>query len=251
MKLRRLMRLSAIIGVLGLATINTGYGASATAAESHAQIVGSGSTWASNAVDQWVSDVTSRGLQIVFTGTGSAQGRSDFAQQVTDFGVTDIGFQGIDPGTGQQDTNCAQTGDRICRPYAYEPIVAGGTSFPYHILVAGHLVLNLRLSGETLTKIFTYQITNWDDPAITKDNNGHALPSLPIIPVTHSEGSGSSAQFTMYMNTQYPTLWQAVRRGEELPRVLPAARAWPGVAQNGSDGVANFILVRRQRLDRL
>ena len=32
---------------------------------------------------------------------------------------------------------------------------------------------NLRLSGQTLAKIFTDEITNWDDPAITKDNNGH------------------------------------------------------------------------------
>ena len=35
---------------------------------------------------------------------------------------------------------------------------------------------NLRLSGETLAKIFTNKITNWNDPAITKDNNGRAFP---------------------------------------------------------------------------
>ena len=51
---------------------------------------------------------------------------------------------------------------------------------------------NLRLSGETLAKIFTNQITNWDDPEITRDNNGVPLPSLPIIPVVQSEGSGST-----------------------------------------------------------
>jgi len=211
------------------------------AAASHAQIQGSGSTWSSNAVNQWISDVTSQGLQVVFSGVGSAQGRTDFAQQVTDFGVTDIGFQGTDPGTGAQDTNCS-TQTKICRPYAYEPIVAGGTSFPYHILVAGQLVRSLRLSPQTLTKIFTYQITNWDDPAITADNNGHALPSLQIVPVVHSEGSGSSAQFTTFMNTEFPSIWQPFAKVSSFLEYYPApVHGQAGVAQNGSDGVMNFV----------
>ena len=67
---------------------------------------------------------------------------------------------------------------------------------------------NLRLSGETLTKIFTGQITNWSNSAITKDNNGHALPSIPIIPVVQSEGSGATAQLTRYFNAEYPSIWQ-------------------------------------------
>ena len=36
---------------------------------------------------------------------------------------------------------------------------------------------NLRLSGLTLAKIFTNKITNWNDPAITADNNGRKLPT--------------------------------------------------------------------------
>ena len=63
---------------------------------------------------------------------------------------------------------------------------------------------NLRLSGETLTKIFTNQITNWNDPAITKDNNGREFPSLPITPVVRSDGSGTTAQFTTWMDHEYP-----------------------------------------------
>src|SRR6201999_2024447 len=118
-------------------------------------IQGSGSTWSAVAVNQWDADVTSEGLQVVFTGTGSAQGRTDFANNITDFGVSDIGYQGVDPGTGTLDSNCVP--GQGCRAFAYEPIVAGGTSFPYHIKVAGKLVTNLRLSGETLAKIFTYQ----------------------------------------------------------------------------------------------
>jgi ABC-type phosphate transport system substrate-binding protein len=101
------------------------------------------------------------------------------------------------------------------------------------------MVTNLRLSGETLTKIFTLKITNWNDPEITKDNNGHALPSLPIIPVVHSEGSGSTAQFTRYMDTEYPSLWRSFAGGAGLTEYYP--RKGVMVAQSGSDGVMNFL----------
>jgi len=49
--------------------------------------------------------------------------------------------------------------------------------------VGGQMVRNLRLSGETIAKIFTNKITNWSDPAITKDNNGRKFPDLAITPV--------------------------------------------------------------------
>ena len=233
--------IAALAAVIALLAVIAGVGApGAQAASSHTLIQGSGSTWAANAVAQWVNDVSAQGLPVVFTGTGSAQGRTDFANAVTDFGVTDIGYQGVDPGTGAQDTNCPP--GKGCRAFAYEPIVAGGTSFPYQVKVAGQLVRNLRLSGQTLTKIFTYQITNWDDPAITQDNNGHALPSLPIIPVVHSEGSGSTAQFTLYMNQEFPNIWQPFAKVKSFLEYYPSPSGGEkGVALNGSDTLMNFI----------
>lgn len=222
-----------------LAATSSGIGAAGATGAGHEQIDGSGSSWAANAVNQWIADVTSQGLQVVFTGLGSASGRTDFALNTTDFGVSDIGYQGVDPGSGQLDTNCL---NHSCRAFAYEPIVAGGTSFPYHVTVAGKLVRNIRLSGETLSKIFTYKITNWNDPAITKDNNGRKLPSLQIIPVVHSEGSGSTAQFTTYMNTEYPSIWQPYAGIKSFLEYYPKPTGnQKGLAINGSDGIMNFI----------
>jgi phosphate transport system substrate-binding protein len=229
--MRRLAALAValLIGFLGLGSM----AGPAAATNSHALISGSGSSWSANAVNQWIADVQSNGLQVVFTASGSAQGRKDFANRQNDFGVTDIGFQGHDPETNQDDSSDG-------RGYAYLPIVAGGTSFPYQIKVAGQLVKNLRLSGLTLAKIFTDKITNWDDPAITADNNGRKLPSLPIIPVVHSEGSGSSAQFTRYLATDYPSLWGPFNGGhDEMTEYFQAGKGQ--VSQNGSDGVINFV----------
>src|SRR5262249_25437876 len=142
----------------------------------YAQIEGDGSSWAANAVNQWVGDVAHQGIPVVFTSTGSAQGRKDFGNSSVDYAVSDIPYQGKDPLTGGRERS--QAG-----PCVYLPIAAGGTAFPYQVKVAGQLVRNLRLSTRTLALIFTNHITTWSDPAITADNNGRQLPAIPIIPV--------------------------------------------------------------------
>ena len=146
-----------------IAAVAASTAAPAGANGSHALIQGSGSSWSANAMNQWIADVQSNGLQVVFTASGSAQGRKDFGYRTSDFAVTEIGYQGTDPVTGDSDTSQG-------RAYAYLPIVSGGTAFPYQVRVGGQLVRNLRLSGRTLALIFTNHITNWADPAITADN---------------------------------------------------------------------------------
>ncbi len=218
-----------LVGALSLMLAGTG---SAGATDVHALIEGSGSSWSSNAVNQWIADVQNSGLRVVYTASGSAIGRKDFAFKTTDFAVSDIGYQGVDPITHDTDSSGG-------RAFAYLPIVAGGTAFPYQVRVAGQLRRNIRLSGTTIAKIFTNQITNWDDKAITADNNGSVLPSLTIIPVVHSEGSGSTAQFTRYLDTEFPSIWRPFQGQAGLTEYYP--RKGQMISQSGSDGVMNFV----------
>ena len=228
---RRFVHVLVALAAVSLPIMATG--APASADVSHALIQGSGSSWAANAVNQWIADVhNSSGLQVVYTDSGDAQGRRDFANLTSDFAVTSLGYQGREPGTGAPDTSQG-------RRYAYLPIVAGGTSFPYQIKVQGRQVRTLRLSGQTLTDIFTRKITNWDAAQITKDNNGHALPSLPITPVVQSEGSGATAQFTRYMATEYASTWDSFYPTGGLTEYYPHANGI--VAQNGSDQAMNYV----------
>jgi phosphate ABC transporter phosphate-binding protein len=219
---------AALFLVGGLSTLG---GSPASASGAHALIEGSGSSWAANAINQWIADVHSNGLQVVYDPSGSAQGRVDYANKTVDFAVSDIPYQGTDPVTHASDTSQG-------RAFAYLPVVAGGTSFPYQLRVNGQLVRNLRLSGETIAKIFTNQITNWDDPEITQDNNGTKFPNLPIIPVVHSEGSGDSAQFTRWLATDFGSIWDSFG-GPTYTEYFP--RQGAQVAENGSDSVMNFI----------
>lgn len=229
------LRVLTLLAVFGLLLNST-----PAEAVAHAQIQGSGSSWATNAINVWVAGVSSSGLQVVFTSTGSAQGRKDFGNSTTDFAVSDIGYQGHDPQTGDVDLPCPLGTSTNCRPYAYLPIVSGGTAFAYHLQIGGGLVRNLRLSGRTLARIFTGGIKSWSDEAITKDNNGRSFPNIPIIPIVHSEGSGSSAQFTQYLDTEYPDIWRAYTHGRpgETEYFPPSGNM---ISQNGSDGVMNYL----------
>lgn len=204
----------------------------AEAQSARALIQGSGSSWSANAVNQWIADVQPSGLQVVYTASGSAQGRKDFAFKTTDFAVSDIGYQGTDPVTGAVDNS-------LGREFVYLPIVAGGTSFPYQIKVAGQLVRDLRLSGDTVTKIFTNQITNWNDPQVTADNNGRQFPSLQIVPVVHAEGSGATSQLTRFFDSQHGNVWRPYFGKAGSTEYFP--RKGKQIAQNGSDGVMNYV----------
>jgi phosphate transport system substrate-binding protein len=222
-------RVTALVVAVVLSIV---FSSSASWGATPALIQGSGSSWAENAVNQWVTDVFNQGVQVVYNPDGDAAGRQDYANHTSDFAVTADGYQGIDPATGLSDTSNG-------RPYVYLPIAAGGTSFPYQIRFDGHQVENLRLSGLTLTKIFTNQITNWDDPAITKDNNGVALPSLPITPVVQAEGSGATQQLTKYFSSQFPQIWTGFAGSSAATEYWP--RAGDQIAENGSNQAMNYV----------
>jgi phosphate transport system substrate-binding protein len=207
-------------------------------AASYVPISGAGSTWSQVAVDAWRADVRASGVVVNYAGTGSTDGRSQFIQGTVDFANTEIPFQNP-PEPGQQ-------AEVPSRPYGYLPIVAGGTSFMYNLTVGGQRVTDLRLSGTTLAKIFTGQITRWSDPEI-KHDYGRTLPDIPIIPVVRSDGAGASAQFTKYMASQASSTYCPFIRsklhvsGSACPSVSFYPAFGNSKAQNGSNGVANYV----------
>jgi phosphate ABC transporter phosphate-binding protein len=227
----RPMQLTRAAAALGLAMMWT-LGTSTPAPAAGEVINGSGSTWSANAIERWVSNVKSYGIVVNYASIGSSAGRQQFKAGVSDFGVSEIPYK-VTPGENPP-----------TRTYAYMPVVAGGTSFHYHLEVGGRKYTNLKLTGQTITKIFTGKITNWNDPAITHDN-GQALPNKKIIPVVRSDGSGTSAQFTLWMANQYPSIWNPFCQrylGGQFCKFTSNYPQFPGAkALAGSDGVSNFV----------
>ncbi len=210
-------------------------------AGSYATLSGSGSSWASVALQQWAEDLAANGLTVNFNPDGSASGRGDYMEG------SQVDFAASDPPFRNGEDELANTGAEVPGfGYSYVPDVGGGTAFMYHVTVGGHLVTNLRLSGETLMKIFTGQIINWDDAEITKEY-GAQLPNEPIIPVIRSDGSGATFFLTRWMSHEFPTEWNAfcqkVHQGIKLP--CPQTEFYPqfgsAKAENGSNAVSVYI----------
>ncbi|WP_157156894.1 phosphate ABC transporter substrate-binding protein PstS [Diaminobutyricimonas sp. LJ205] len=233
----RKRRLSRLIAAFGVALMAVG-----VAMPSHAAtwevITGTGSTWSQNALDQWRSNVASNyGMTVNYSGVGSSAGRRDFIQGSIDYAVSEIPFQ-----SRPEDNSAPETPPR---GYAYMPIVAGGTAFMYHLNIGGKRVTNLRLSGETITKIFTGKITKWNDAAIAADNPGLAMPDKGIVPVVRSDGSGSTAQFSLWMSKQHPSLWNEFCASVNRPNPCGLTSQYPlfgnAKGQSGSSGVAGYV----------
>ncbi|HQY32734.1 phosphate ABC transporter substrate-binding protein PstS [Actinotalea sp.] len=226
-------RLRHAAAAAGLVALSLLVGIQSPAWAAYGQIEGSGSTWSQVIVDQWIADVAANGMAVTYNGGGSSQGRKNFSANVTDFGISEIPYQGTDE-YGNADTAGS-------REFAYLPIVAGGTAFTYHLEAAGELVRDIRLSGETIAKIFTNQITSWADPAIKADNNGRSFPDTPIVPVVRSDGSGTTAQFTTYLDQQYPSIWRPYFGRSGLTSYYPKPSGTRMIAANGSDQVMNTV----------
>jgi ABC-type phosphate transport system substrate-binding protein len=251
--LQKTAQLAAALAVLGLVAF-PGIGASAAGASpaapagSYAAINGAGSSWSALLLDQWSQYMASADqLTVNFQPNGSAEGRQLYREGVLDFAASDPPFRN---GTDKLDPNGKESELPVPYGYSYVPDTAGGTSFMYHLEVGGHLIRNMRLSPLTLMKIFTGQITNWDDPEIEHDY-GAKLPSIPIIPVVRSDGSGATFFFTRYMAHMFPAQWNRfcaeVTGGrvktncgqtEFYPTYGPH---WHPKAENGSTNVATFI----------
>lgn len=207
-------------------------------AASYTKISGAGSTWSSNAMDQWRRNVTQYGMTVNYSSVGSSVGREQFKNGTADFAVSEIPY-GL--------TEFGNTDAPPKRGYAYMPIVAGGTSFMYNLKIGGRKVTNLRLSGTVLTKIFTGKITKWNAPEIKADNPGLQLPARKIIPVVRSDGSGTTAQFTTWMAKEYGSLWNDYCRRAGKPTPCGMTSYYPVIsgsgftAQSGSLGVAGYV----------
>ncbi|MBA8808538.1 phosphate ABC transporter substrate-binding protein PstS [Promicromonospora sukumoe] len=208
----------------------------------HAPINGAGSTWSANALQQWIRNVWSNyQWKITYSESGSTQGRNSFANGTADFGVSEIPYAIANSNEGDA---------RPARAFAYMPIVAGGTAFMYNLQVGGKRVTNLRLSGATIAAIFTGTVTRWDDPKIKKDNPQLALPGIPIVPVVRSDGSGATAQFSIWMRQEQSRAWDAYCGKVNRPLInghcgvtsnYPVAPGSGFVSRAGSNGVAGYV----------
>lgn len=202
-------------------------------------IIGAGSTYAANAIQQWQVAGQAQGLNINYSPQGSPVGLNNYAQNSIDFAGTEAEFSSLFAGTAQT----------VSRGYQYIPDVAGGIAVMYNVQdKAGRQVTYLHLSRHTIAKIFMGVISNWSDPAISADNKGLQLPNQPINVVYRSGESGTTALFYDFVANLEPGLygsWVARNRLPTNTRIISLDNATGFSPRNqgesGSDLLAQTI----------
>lgn len=208
----------------GSATGETSGGGEAAESSVSGTLTGIGASSQKAAMDAWTAGVTEvhPELQVQYSPDGSGAGREQFLAGSAQFAGSDAALKEDE----------VETAKEVCGP-------DGAFEFPVYIspiAIAFNVegVDSLNMSAELVAGIFSGQITNWNDPAIAAENEGVTLPDLPITPVHRSDDSGTTENFTEYLEVAAGDAW-----GEEAAEAFPAA--FGGEGAQGTDGVVSTV----------
>jgi phosphate transport system substrate-binding protein len=180
---------------------------------------GAGSSAQEAAMAAWKAGFQTANPKVTvnYDAVGSSGGREQFIAGGVDFAGSDSYFT----------TDELKSAAKTCGGPAIEvPVYVSPIAIVYNL--SG--VTKLQLSPQTLAKIFTGKITTWNDPAIAADNPGVNLPSTAISPVHRSDGSGTTANFTDYLD-----------HVDEADYTYGPTDTWPIKSGEGADGTSGVI----------
>lgn len=187
-------------------------------------LTGIGSSAQGAAMDAWKTGfaAANQGATIQYSPDGSGAGRKAILDGSAQFGGSDAYLKDDEYATSQ----------KVCGP-------DGAINIPVYIspiAVAFNLpdIKELKLDAATVAKIFRGEIATWNDPAIAALNEGVKLPDLKVTPVSRSDDSGTTSNFTDYLAAAAPQVWTD-----------KAAGVWPaslkGENAKGTSGVVKTV----------
>lgn len=158
------------------------------------------------------------GMTVNYNSVGSGTGRTDLASGVVNFAGSDSPI----PASEQ----ASFKGKKVL----YFPVLIGPITMSYNL--SG--VSNLKLTPAVIADIFQAKITNWDNSAIASINPGVKLPNEPITIAVRSDSSGTTQNFSVFLQTAAPNVWKL---GSS------STVKWPASARAGAQntGVAQII----------
>jgi phosphate transport system substrate-binding protein len=158
-------------------------------------------------------------ITVNYDSVGSGTGRSDLYSNT-------VLFAGSDSPIPAAEASKVPAGKTVL----YFPVLIGPITLSYNL--AG--VTNLKLNADVIAKIFQGEITTWNNSAITAINPGVSLPSTAITLAVRSDSSGTTQNFSLYLEKAAPSVWK-----------LGSASTikWPSTAHAGAQntGVASII----------
>jgi phosphate transport system substrate-binding protein len=182
------------------------------------ELKGAGATFPAPLIAAWQQKYeAAKGVKITYNPIGSGGGIQAISNKTVDFGASDA------PMTPDQ--------FKTCDGCVELPWALSATAVMYNL---PGLPNNLKITGPIIADIYLGKIKKWNDPKIQKVNKGVSLPGLDITPVYRSDSSGTTFNFTTYLNTVSREWKSKVGRGTTVN--------WPaGVGARGSSGVSGVI----------
>jgi phosphate transport system substrate-binding protein len=210
-----------------------GGGSSSSAAAVSGTLNASGSTFQTNFQQAAISAFkqVQPNATVNYGGGGSGAGRSALYAGT-------VQFAGSDSPIPAADKSKVPAGKTVL----YFPVQIGPIAIAYNL--SG--VTGLKLDATTLAKIFSGKITTWNDPAIKALNSGANLPSTPITLAVRSDSSGTTQNFSLYLQKAAGSAWTLGSASTiDWPKTAHAANGGSGLAQAvkstpGSIGYVDF-----------
>ena len=210
---------------LGLAVSACGAGNEATATggsnDLSGKLNGAGSSAQESAMDAWRAGFqrTNNGVTINYDPSGSGAGVEKFLAGGVDFAGSDAA---LDAENGELDAAKKRCGaDAIEIPNYVSPIA---------VVFNVEGVEKLQLSPKTIAGLFDGTIKQWDDAAVKADNPDADLPSLRVVPVHRSDESGTTKNFTDYLEKASDGTWKS-----------PADKVWPIKSGEGANQTSGMV----------
>ncbi|MCW2740581.1 MAG: Extra-cellular phosphate-binding protein [Blastococcus sp.] len=217
---------AALAGTLSLAACGaanesggTNSAGTSSAAQLSGDLVGAGSSAQQAAMQAWQAgfNTDQPGVNVSYDPVGSGGGREQFLAGGVDFAGSDSALS---------DEELASAADVCGTSGVFElPNYISAIAVVYHL----DGVDELNLSPAAIAGIFSGTVTTWNDPAIAADNPDVDLPGTAITPVHRADKSGTTKNFTDYLDKTAGDVWTA-----------GAVDEWPtagGEAANGTSGV--------------
>jgi phosphate transport system substrate-binding protein len=200
-------------------------GGGAPTSEASGEIAGAGSSAQQASQEAWIAEFENAngGATLSYDAVGSGGGREQFISG-------GVAFAGSDTPLSESEGELAKAIKR-CGPG--ELVEVPDYISPIALVYNLPGVEELKLTPETLAKIFNQEIENWNDPEIAKENQGVELPDTRIVPVNRSDESGTTENFTDYLSQAAPKVWTHEVSGD-----------WPvkgGEAASGTSGVIEAV----------
>ena len=180
-------------------------------------VAGAGASSQEAAMNAWIAkyQAQQQGVTVSYDPVGSGAG-------ITQFVGKQVAWAGSDAVLKDDEVTAAKErcgSDALNLPVYISPVA---------VIFNLEGVDSLNMDAETIAKVFSGEITKWNDEAIASQNPDVELPDLAITPVHRSDKSGTTENFTSYLHEAAGDVWT-----DEADKTWPIAGGETGDKTSG------------------